>query len=41
MKRNIALYHRHGYTEVGVRPHPNRSGQMVVDMVRAVEVQSR
>ena len=36
MKRNIALYCRHGYTEVGVRPHPNRSGQMVVDMVRPV-----
>jgi ribosomal protein S18 acetylase RimI-like enzyme len=36
MQRNIALYRRHGYTEVGVRPHPNRSGQMVVDMVRPV-----
>jgi N-acetylglutamate synthase-like GNAT family acetyltransferase len=36
MQRNIALYRGHGYTEVDVRPHPNRSGQMVVDMVRPV-----
>ena len=34
MKRNIALYRRYGYAEVGVRPHPNRSGQFVVDMAR-------
>jgi ribosomal protein S18 acetylase RimI-like enzyme len=36
MKRNIALYRSHGYAEVGVRPHPNRPGQMIVDMVRPV-----
>ena len=34
MKRNIALYRSHGYAEAGVRPHPSRSGQMIVDMVR-------
>jgi ribosomal protein S18 acetylase RimI-like enzyme len=34
MKRNIALYRRHGYAEVGTRPHPSRSGQFVVDMAR-------
>ena len=34
MKRNIALYRRHGYVEIGVRPHPNRSGQSVLDMAR-------
>ena len=34
MKRNITLYRRLGYAEIGTRPHPNRSGQFVVDMAR-------
>ena len=36
MEKNIALYRRHGYVELGTRPHPSRAGEMLVDMVRAV-----
>jgi ribosomal protein S18 acetylase RimI-like enzyme len=36
MVKNIALYRRHGYVEVGTRPHPSRAGEMLVDMVRSV-----
>jgi ribosomal protein S18 acetylase RimI-like enzyme len=36
MERNITLYHRHGYTEAGTRPHPTRIGETLVDMVRRV-----
>ena len=33
MERNLMLYRRHGFVEVGKRPHPSRSGQLLVDMV--------
>jgi ribosomal protein S18 acetylase RimI-like enzyme len=36
MEKNIALYRRHGYAETGIRPHPSRAGEVLVDMVRAV-----
>jgi ribosomal protein S18 acetylase RimI-like enzyme len=36
MVKNIALYRRHGYAEIGTRPHPNRAGELLVDMVRVV-----
>jgi ribosomal protein S18 acetylase RimI-like enzyme len=36
MERNIALYRRHGYLELGTRPHPSRAGEVLVDMVRSV-----
>jgi ribosomal protein S18 acetylase RimI-like enzyme len=36
MGRNIALYRRHGYVEVGTRPHPTRPGEVLLDMVRRV-----
>jgi len=36
MEKNIALYQRHGYAEIGTRPHPSRVGEVLVDMVRAV-----
>jgi ribosomal protein S18 acetylase RimI-like enzyme len=36
MEKNIAFYRRHGYTEIGTRPHPSRSGEMLVDMARTV-----
>jgi ribosomal protein S18 acetylase RimI-like enzyme len=36
MEKNIALYRRHGYAEIGTRPHPSRAGEVLVDMVRAV-----
>jgi ribosomal protein S18 acetylase RimI-like enzyme len=34
MERNLTLYRRHGFVEVGKRPHPSRPGQVLVDMVR-------
>ena len=34
MERNLMLYRRHGFVEVGRRPHPSRPGQVLVDMVR-------
>jgi ribosomal protein S18 acetylase RimI-like enzyme len=34
MERNLTLYERHGFVQVGKRPHPSRSGQVLVDMVR-------
>ena len=34
--KNIALYGRHGYAEIGTRPHATRVGELLVDMVRAV-----
>jgi ribosomal protein S18 acetylase RimI-like enzyme len=36
MEKNIALYRRHGYAEIGTHPHPSRVGEVLVDMVRAV-----
>jgi ribosomal protein S18 acetylase RimI-like enzyme len=36
MAKNIALYRRHGYAEIGTHPHPNRAGELLVDMVRVV-----
>jgi ribosomal protein S18 acetylase RimI-like enzyme len=34
MERNLALYRRHGFVQVGKRPHLSRPGQVLVDMVR-------
>ena len=34
MERNLTIYRRHGFIEVGKRPHPSRPGQVLVDMVR-------
>jgi ribosomal protein S18 acetylase RimI-like enzyme len=36
MERNVALYRRHGFVEVGTRPHPSRPGDVLVDMVRTL-----
>lgn len=36
MEKNIALYRRRGYAEIGTRPHPSRVGEVLVDMVRAL-----
>ena len=36
MKRNLAFYRSCGYAEIGTRPHPSRSGEVVVDMVKVV-----
>ena len=32
MMRNLVLYRRHGFVEIGVRPHPSRPGEVLVDM---------
>jgi ribosomal protein S18 acetylase RimI-like enzyme len=32
MTKNLHLYRKVGFTEVGVRPHPSRSGEFLVDM---------
>jgi ribosomal protein S18 acetylase RimI-like enzyme len=37
MERNLILYRRHGFVELGTRPHPSRPGQVLVDMVRKLE----
>jgi ribosomal protein S18 acetylase RimI-like enzyme len=37
MERNLRLYRRHGFVEVGNRPHPSRPGQVLIDMVRQLE----
>jgi ribosomal protein S18 acetylase RimI-like enzyme len=36
MERNIALYRRHGFVEVGERPHPSRPGDVLVDMLKTL-----
>ena len=36
MERNIALYRRHGFVEMGARPHPSRQGDVLVDMVKTM-----
>jgi len=35
MERNLAFYRRCGYAETGMRPHPSRLGEVVVDMMKA------
>jgi len=34
MEQNVAFYLKFGYCETGTRPHPHRSGEVVVDMVK-------
>jgi ribosomal protein S18 acetylase RimI-like enzyme len=41
MARNLMLYLRHGFVEVGRRPHPSRPGQVLVDMVRKLPSRDR
>lgn len=36
MHRNIAIYSRWGFVEVGRRPHPSREGHFVIDMAKRV-----
>ena len=38
MQRNLLLYRRHGFVEVGRRHHPSRPGQVLVDMVRKLSL---
>ena len=37
MEGNLRLYRRHGFVQVGKRPHPSRPGQVLVDMVRRLD----
>jgi len=34
MEQNLGFYRNLGYFETGTRPHPHRSGEIVVDMVK-------
>jgi ribosomal protein S18 acetylase RimI-like enzyme len=34
MEQNLTLYRRHGFVEVGTRPHPSRPGEVLVDMTK-------
>jgi ribosomal protein S18 acetylase RimI-like enzyme len=36
MERNLALYRRCGFTEIGKRPHPSRPGETLVDMEKTL-----
>lgn len=36
MQQNIALYRNHGFREVGVRAHPSRPGNALIDMVKTL-----
>lgn len=36
MGRNLAFYRGCGFSETGLRPHPIRLGEVVVDMVKVV-----
>ncbi len=36
MTRNIAIYQRAGFREIGQRPNPHRPGWMLVDMAKTV-----
>jgi len=36
MERNVALYQAVGFVEVGRRPHPNRAGEVLIDMAKKV-----
>jgi ribosomal protein S18 acetylase RimI-like enzyme len=38
MERNLALYRRCGFVEIGTRPHPSRAGETLVDMVKQVDL---
>jgi len=40
-ERNIVLYRRHGFREVGTRPNSRRPGDMLVDMVKTLVSLSR
>ena len=37
MQRNVSLYASCGFVETGERPHPSRPGEVLVDMMKAVE----
>ena len=40
MASNIRLYRSCGFQEIGIRPHPNRTGEFLVDMSKTLEVQT-
>jgi GNAT superfamily N-acetyltransferase len=40
MEKNVTLYSRCGFTEIGKRPHPSRPGEILVDMEKTLPVNS-
>jgi ribosomal protein S18 acetylase RimI-like enzyme len=36
MKRNLSLYRRCGFREIGARPHPSRAGEVLIDMEKRI-----
>lgn len=36
MEPNLALYRSFGFSETGTRPHPHRSGEFIVDLVKVL-----
>jgi ribosomal protein S18 acetylase RimI-like enzyme len=38
MEQNIGLYRCCGFTEIGKRPHPHRSGEVLVDMEKTMPI---
>ena len=38
MEQNLRLYRRQGFVEVAKRAHPSRPGQVLIDMVRQLEL---
>ena len=41
MEKNLRLYRRCGFHEIGTRPHPNRPGELLMDMVKVVSSEHR
>jgi ribosomal protein S18 acetylase RimI-like enzyme len=36
MARNLALYRRCGFAEIGTRPHPSHAGEVLIDMAKTL-----
>lgn len=36
MEKNLALYRKAGFVEIGRRPHPSRTGEFLTDMLKKV-----
>jgi ribosomal protein S18 acetylase RimI-like enzyme len=36
MEKNLNLYRKVGFTEIGARPHPSRSGEFLVDLSKRI-----
>jgi len=36
MEKNLSIYRKAGFTELGQRPHPNRSGEFLTDLSKKI-----